>query len=337
MTAKLITKSLVMIIVITASLWAGNTSAFFIRASVVENNYLRAGRVSVALHPETGSVDLHKVVTEHGYTEIYTLAITNDGTVPVVFRLFAEDSGSPQPQQEFDYLPQVVTITVKQQSLSIMEAKLSTLIQNGARYQWLHSGSENIVIASGETVNLTLEFKIDPSVGDSAKNEAFEGMLYVEAAESNQQNWSATAEAIILHYRPGAETASETTTAVLETGSSFNEISHYMITLIREHYQSTGSYGRSWGDYRYTDIGLMPSDWQLPVNRVYYTPGGSRLMVRPEEGFAFLLKAQDGTLKLLKASYNWNLIYDDLSEKWYYHSIAETNLVDIDTLEIINE
>lgn len=331
MRAKLIIVCTVTIIAIAASLWPGSTGAFFIRQGIIENNYLQAGRVSVALVSETGFLDLHRVIKEPGYTETVELALKNDGTIPLVIRLAAERAGS-QPLAGTGYLPQGITITVRQPPATIFEENLATLFHDADQQKWFRAGSENVVIAAGDTLNLTLEFTLDPTGETEDNYQPFEGLLYFEAAQSDQYYWRAASETLILQYLPEEKTA--TTTSL---GNSFDEITRAMIALIRERYHSTGSYGRTWGDYRYTDIGLMPGDWQLPIDRVYYTPSGSRLMVRPEEGAAFRLTDQSGTLRLLKASYNWNLVYDDLSEKWYFHSITDDNAVDINSLEIISE
>ena len=117
-------------------------------------------------------------------------------------------------------------------------------------------------------------------------------------------------------------------------GSSFAEISLNMIDLIKQRKLEEDSYGRTWDDYRYTDIGLDPADWELPVDQIYYKPVGSRLEIRPEEGYDFLVEDMEGNEKVLTNRSNYNLIYNDLDGNWYYHSISEENIIDIDTLKI---
>lgn len=118
-------------------------------------------------------------------------------------------------------------------------------------------------------------------------------------------------------------------------GSTFTEISSAMIQLEADRKTQTGSYGRSWGDYAYTDLGLVPSDWQMPVGHILYKPGGSRVMVAPETGYTFIVQSLSGTEKKLPASYNWNLVYDCASSIWYYHRIESGNEVDIETLQVV--
>lgn len=119
-------------------------------------------------------------------------------------------------------------------------------------------------------------------------------------------------------------------------GSTFSEISTAMIDLIVQKYVNDGSYGRTWGDYKYTDIGLDPQDWNEPILHVFYTPSGSTVRIKPEDGYQFIVEDYLGTTRVLTSSSNWNLVYDVKTETWYYHSIAESNVIDINTLEIAN-
>jgi Flp pilus assembly pilin Flp len=118
-------------------------------------------------------------------------------------------------------------------------------------------------------------------------------------------------------------------------GDNFAEISVSMIDKIIAKYQSSGKYGRNWGDFAYTDLGLDPNDWKNPVEHIYYKPGGANLSIRPEDGWSFNVTGTDGSKKVMKASYNWNLTYNDANKKWYYHTIAPENEIDINTLTTV--
>lgn len=117
-------------------------------------------------------------------------------------------------------------------------------------------------------------------------------------------------------------------------GNNFEEISGGMISLILKRYVEQNSYGRTWGDYRYTDLGLDPEDWKEPILNMKYTPSGSQLLISPEKGYKFKIKNDDGEIKTVLDVYN--LIYETKTSEWYYHSIKPENIVNIDTLEIIN-
>jgi prepilin-type N-terminal cleavage/methylation domain-containing protein len=117
-------------------------------------------------------------------------------------------------------------------------------------------------------------------------------------------------------------------------GSTFQEISAGMLKKIVDHYNLTGYYGRTWGDYRYTDIGLVPSDWTAPVNHIIYTPKGSSFTIKPEDGYTFFVNRLNGQTIKMKSTYNYYLIYDVLTQKWYYYSIDAANAIDINTLKV---
>ncbi len=120
-----------------------------------------------------------------------------------------------------------------------------------------------------------------------------------------------------------------------ELGSTPIKISSAMVTLELKLKASTGSFGRSWGDYAYTDIGLDPADWKSAVGHVIFTPCGSSVAICPEKGYTFLVNDLTGSVQALPASFNWVLLCDCESGTWYYHSIEAGNEVDISTLQII--
>lgn len=117
-------------------------------------------------------------------------------------------------------------------------------------------------------------------------------------------------------------------------GSTFGEISSAMIVLMNQRMIDKGTYGRTWGDFAYTDIGLDPKDWTEPIGNIYYKPVGSRLQIRPGEGYQFIVEDIYGNTRNLTNRSNHNLIYNDIDKNWYYQSISEGNIIDIGTMKI---
>lgn len=118
-------------------------------------------------------------------------------------------------------------------------------------------------------------------------------------------------------------------------GNGFSEIAPAMIEKIIERFDETGQYGSTWGDRRWTDIGLDPDDWKdKPIKHLYYTPVGATLRITIEDGYSLRFKDVYGVDFELKSTLNWGLIYDDISKKWYYHSIDPAKEVDISTLKL---
>ena len=121
-------------------------------------------------------------------------------------------------------------------------------------------------------------------------------------------------------------------------GDGFQEISDSMIQLALEYYEEYGRWPRSWGDFRFTDLGLDPGDWDdVNVEGVIYSPTGNRLQVEPAEGYVFLFEYADGSGGTLTSSLNWNLVYSYETEDWYFRSVDDGNQIDISTLQIVAE
>jgi len=131
-----------------------------------------------------------------------------------------------------------------------------------------------------------------------------------------------------LHY-------GQTPATLTSLGSTFTEITKAMISLIDNFYQQKNRYPRSWGDYVFTDIGLNPAEWNQPVNGIYYSPGGTKVTIRPADGYTLTMNSLQGVSLILTPKLQWNLIYDILTRQWYYHTITPQNAVDIKTLQVI--
>lgn len=121
-------------------------------------------------------------------------------------------------------------------------------------------------------------------------------------------------------------------------GNDFAHISKGFIETIQAKYAKDGKYGRNWGDFAYTDLGLSPGDWgrSKPIEHITYTAGGAQVSIRPEDGYKIsLVSAVDPTKTwVMTASLNWNITYDDRTKKWYYHTIDPANEVDISTIKV---
>jgi prepilin-type N-terminal cleavage/methylation domain-containing protein len=117
-------------------------------------------------------------------------------------------------------------------------------------------------------------------------------------------------------------------------GSTFTEISTSMINLIQQRYDTMGSYGRTWGDFAFTDIGLDPQDWVAAVGSIYYRPVGGQMRIRPEEGSRFVVNDVHGNQRVLTYALSWSLVYDMQLRAWYFHSVSENNRLNMATFEI---
>lgn len=136
-------------------------------------------------------------------------------------------------------------------------------------------------------------------------------------------------------YDPEAGTFLESTAQLTPLGSTFTEISGNIISLVQDYFDSHGSWPRSWGDYKYTDLGLDPAVWNgVPYEGIIYGTGGNRISIEPDEGWRLTVTGLDGNVRVLTSSLNWNLWYDMNTSNWYYHSITPEEAIDISTLQI---
>jgi len=136
-------------------------------------------------------------------------------------------------------------------------------------------------------------------------------------------------------YDPGSGTFLESNAPLTPLGSTFSEITGGIIGLVQNYYDENGNWARSWGDYRFTDLGLEVGTWNgVAYEGIIYTPNGSRISVKPEAGWRFTAMGLDGVERVLTANLNWNLWYDMNTSGWYYHAIDPSQAIDIATLHI---
>jgi len=117
-------------------------------------------------------------------------------------------------------------------------------------------------------------------------------------------------------------------------GTTPTEITGNMIALIQGFYDLNGRFPRSFGDYRYTDIGLNPADWSGVVyDGLIYGAGGNRISITPAAGWKIIVMGLDGVNRILTANEHWNIWYDMSTSQWYYHNITPAEKIDISTMQ----
>lgn len=136
-------------------------------------------------------------------------------------------------------------------------------------------------------------------------------------------------------YDPNAGTFLESAAQLTPLGSTFTEITGNMITLVQNFYSANNKWPRSFGTYRFTDLGLDPAVWNgVAYEGMIYGTGGSRLSIRPDAGWRITAMGLDGNVRVLTANLNWNLWYDMNTSAWYYHDITPEEMIDIGTMQV---
>jgi prepilin-type N-terminal cleavage/methylation domain-containing protein len=118
-------------------------------------------------------------------------------------------------------------------------------------------------------------------------------------------------------------------------GTTFEEIAGEMISLTGQFFEEHGRYPRSWGDYRYTDIGLDPAAWAASYDGLIYTPIGNRIAIEPAEGFIIFVKDAEGIELVLTPELNWSLLYSMEDNSWYFKNISSGRKIDISSLKVV--
>jgi Flp pilus assembly pilin Flp len=107
-------------------------------------------------------------------------------------------------------------------------------------------------------------------------------------------------------------------------------------TRIQAFYTKNGRWPRSWGDFRFTDIGLNPADFTGLVNGVSWNPNGDKIGLANVAGDNVQLYVKDLNGNTLHLFDTWN-IWCLASGGCYYHTVAPGNEVDISTLQVITQ
>jgi prepilin-type N-terminal cleavage/methylation domain-containing protein len=123
-------------------------------------------------------------------------------------------------------------------------------------------------------------------------------------------------------------------TELTSLGSTFAQITSGMTDLITAFFKKNGRYPRSFGEYVYTDIGLSQKEWAKSYDGLFYSPGGSRVAVRPDTGYTLTVMGQDGKQRVLTSGSKWSMWYDVPTGAWYFHAITPPEAVNISTLKV---
>ncbi|MCD6290874.1 MAG: hypothetical protein J7M34_10265 [Anaerolineae bacterium] len=120
-------------------------------------------------------------------------------------------------------------------------------------------------------------------------------------------------------------------------GSEPLGIAQNFIQLIQAYHEQYGRWPRSWGSYRFADLGLDPGEWATPIDGIMYTPAGNRLGLVNARGDAYQMyvRTQDG--QELHVYDGWGIWYNFADGKWYYHSVNSGIVVDVKSLRMVKE
>ncbi len=108
-------------------------------------------------------------------------------------------------------------------------------------------------------------------------------------------------------------------------GSTIDDIVTGITNLISNKFENDGRFGRTWGDYAYTDVGLDPADWENPINHLEYTPKGQYVVVSPELGYVVKMVDTNGD-EVICPNY-YNIYYDTQSDTWHFYATDDRGTI----------
>jgi Flp pilus assembly pilin Flp len=139
-------------------------------------------------------------------------------------------------------------------------------------------------------------------------------------------NWDRMEQAVGMALAPKADDAQVSRT---------QDIMDDFLQRMQEFYDAQGRWPRSWGDYRFTDIGYDPADWDEAVEGIFWNPNGYRLGLANYAGDNLQIYVNDLEGNTLHLYDGWN-IWCLPGGGCYYHTVEPGNEVDINTLLVVD-
>lgn len=107
------------------------------------------------------------------------------------------------------------------------------------------------------------------------------------------------------------------------------------INRINQYYQSHGSWPSSWGEGRFTQLGLNANDWQKPVSGIVWNPHGNEIGLSNVSGDEFDVYVKDLSGTRLHLVNGWNIWCRASNNICYFHTSGSGTPVDINTVEVV--
>ena len=100
------------------------------------------------------------------------------------------------------------------------------------------------------------------------------------------------------------------------------------------YHQSTGGWPPTWGNGRFTALGLNPADYQNPVNGILWNPNGQNIGLANASGDNLQVYVKDTNGNLLHLYDGWNIWCDAATGNCYFHTMGSGVQVDLSTVVV---
>jgi len=123
----------------------------------------------------------------------------------------------------------------------------------------------------------------------------------------------------------------------IEEVSAITGLTNDFISRIMSFYEKNGHWPRSWGDYRFIDLGLNPKDWKNAVEGIIWNPNGDKIGLSNQKGDDLQVYVEDMDGNTRKLYDGWNIWCVASTGKCYFHTVAPGNEVDVSTIKVVEE
>jgi len=101
---------------------------------------------------------------------------------------------------------------------------------------------------------------------------------------------------------------------------------------IVSYFNAHGRWPRTFSPYNFTDVGLSPDDWSMPVNGLYFSPHGNEVGIANKKGDGIEVYAKDLNNNTMHLLNGWSIWCPVNAANCYYHTVAPGNEIRQDSI-----
>jgi Flp pilus assembly pilin Flp len=119
-----------------------------------------------------------------------------------------------------------------------------------------------------------------------------------------------------------------------KAAASIQSIAQDFMARSLKYHQTTGNWPSTWGDQRFTQLGLNPADWAAPINGIAWGPHGQYIFLGNVSGDNLQVYAKDMNGNLMHLIDTWAIWCDAVDGTCYYHTAPTGTVVDLSTIYV---
>ena len=119
-----------------------------------------------------------------------------------------------------------------------------------------------------------------------------------------------------------------------EGAPSIQSIAQDFMARSLKYHQTTGNWPSTWGDQRFTQLGLNVADWAAPVAGIQWGPHGEYIGLANVQGDNIQVYVKDMNGNTMHLIDTWNIWCSAASGICYYHTAPTGTVVDLSTVYV---